>query len=78
MTGWWTGDAREAKLQDRNVACVRINTGPEEDTTRRERERVSKREENNAAINARGRGKGDVNMSVCTKPELQNGMRVHG
>ena len=30
------------------------------------------------AINARGRGKGDTNMSVCTKPELQNGLYAHG
>ncbi len=35
------------------------------------------REENNAAIDARGQGKGDMIMSVCTKPELLNGVHAH-
>ena len=48
VTGWGKEDAREAELQDRKVARVQINTGPEEDTTQRKHERVSKQQKGGA------------------------------
>ena len=83
VTGWGKGDAREAELQDRKVTHVWINTGPEGDTTRRERERVSKqqegaREESTAAINARGWGKGEGRHEyVCVHKARATKQRAH-
>ena len=45
VTGRGKGDACKAELQDRRVACARINTWLAGDTTRRERKRMSKGQE---------------------------------
>ncbi len=85
MTGWGKGDVHKAKLQDRKVARAdQYRAGRRHNATQtRAREQTTgegrvRRTQQQSMREGREREKGDTNMSVCTKPELQNGVRAHG
>ena len=85
MTGQGKGDVRNAELQGRKVGRAdQYRAGRRHNVTRtRAREQTTgggrvRRTQQQSRQEGRERERRDVNMSVCTKPELQNGARAHG
>ncbi len=85
VTGRGKGGARKAELQDRKMAHAdQYRAGRRHNATQMQaREQTTgegrvRRTQQQSTREGREREKGDKNMSVCTKPELQNGARAHG